>query len=733
MKKKMTNCRSEIVKSIYVTAYILMTAILIFAAINIVTATSSAAATSTSTITTEEFLAKIQPYLIPENRVNPNTPLCKSFGGACDIYVYKIPGTNPAALVVTASAAVDCDGIRTTTCNENTDDGYQYGTSFETSTGQPLDASTLPWYVLPDHGNYFNYANNGIRGGQLGLVMYGDKQNYGIFGDENANTRKIGEVSYAMAKSLGINPDPSNGGAASGVWYIIFTGSGNVVSPIEDHSKAVTMGNTAMNTLLNQLGNSTPTATPSPTPTVTSTPAPTATPSPTPTVTSTPAPTATPSLTPSVASTPAPTATTTPTPAPGDTIRVYRHASGKIEVLNIETQYLPYVVAAENRNAPFESMKAQAVAARAFAYYRKEHPRSASYDIYDDTRDQVYRTDITLKDNHTKSVSNTNGIVARWSNILFHTFYVSGSDSYAQYVTYNEGKSGNNITQTTLGWVSNPPSLNPYNRGAMGQIQANALASNNGYTYDRILRYFYGTDIIIELYQLRTPAPTATPSPTPAVTSTPAPTATPSPTPTVTSTPAPTATPSPTLAPGDTIRVYRHASGKIEVLNMETQYLPYVVAAENGNAPFESMKAQAVAARTFAYYRKGHPRSASYDIYDDSRDQNYRTDITLKDNHRKSVSDTNGFVARWNSILFVTFYVSGSDSYAKYVTYNEGKSGNNITQTTLGWVTNPPSLNPYNRGAMGQIQANALASNKGYTYDRILRYFYGADIIIKSK
>jgi hypothetical protein len=36
------------------------------------------------------------------------------------------------------------------------------------------------------------------------------------------------------------------------------------------------------------------------------------------------------------------------------------------------------------------------------------------------------------------------------------------------------------------------------NRGAMGQIQANALASNNGYTWRQILKYFYGADIIIE-------------------------------------------------------------------------------------------------------------------------------------------------------------------------------------------------------------------------------------------
>jgi len=235
---------------------ILMTSILNSVALDYGTVIPlSVAATSTSTnITTEEFFAKIQPYLIPENRVNPNTPLCKSFGGPCDIYVYRLPNSNPSVLVFQSSGAVDCDGQRTNECNEITDDQYQSQTSFKQSNGQPLIASVLPYYVLPDHGNYFNYANFNIQGGQLGLIMYGREMNYGVFGDENADTHKSGEVSYAMAKSLGFNPDPANGGVPFGVWFIIFTGSGNVVSPIEDHPRAVTMGSAAMNILLNQLG-----------------------------------------------------------------------------------------------------------------------------------------------------------------------------------------------------------------------------------------------------------------------------------------------------------------------------------------------------------------------------------------------------------------------------------------------------------------------------------------------
>jgi glycosyl hydrolase group 75 (putative chitosanase) len=60
----------------------------------------------------------------------------------------------------------------------------------------------------------------------------------------------IGEASYAMAKNLGIDPDPSTGGTDSGVTYIAFTGAGAVVPKIEDHPAAVTLGQQLASTLV---------------------------------------------------------------------------------------------------------------------------------------------------------------------------------------------------------------------------------------------------------------------------------------------------------------------------------------------------------------------------------------------------------------------------------------------------------------------------------------------------
>ncbi|KKH48881.1 N-acetylmuramoyl-L-alanine amidase [Methanosarcina sp. 1.H.A.2.2] len=179
----------------------------------------------------------------------------------------------------------------------------------------------------------------------------------------------------------------------------------------------------------------------------------------------------------------------------------------------------------------------------------------------------------------------------------------------------------------------------------------------------------------------------------------------------------------------DTIRVYRTATGQIDVLDIETEYLPYVVAAENGGAPFESMKAQAVASRTFAYYKIKNPRGSNFDLYDDERDQVYNPNKVLNKNHKKAVSETNGVTLRYDRDIICSFYVKGTGDTAPYVTYNEGKSGDSIYQTSLGWITKPPSSNPYNRGCMGQVQANELAS-KGYDWIRVLKYFYGEDIIL---
>ncbi|WP_405621633.1 glycoside hydrolase family 75 protein [Streptomyces sp. NBC_00076] len=138
-----------------------------------------------------------------------------------------------------ADMDIDCDGQRTSNCNENTDPWYQDDTAFHQSNGKPLKADALPYVVVPSSSSIWNYAGAGIKGGGVVAVIYNNKVEYAVVGDTGP-TKIIGEASYATAKALGIDPDPETGGTDSGVTYILFKNS--QVSPIENHSAAVTLG-----------------------------------------------------------------------------------------------------------------------------------------------------------------------------------------------------------------------------------------------------------------------------------------------------------------------------------------------------------------------------------------------------------------------------------------------------------------------------------------------------------
>ncbi|MEU3830607.1 hypothetical protein GT045_30685 [Streptomyces sp. SID486] len=138
-----------------------------------------------------------------------------------------------------ADMDVDCDGQRTTNCNEDRDPWYQDDTAFHQSDGKPLKAETLPYVVVPSTSSIWNYSGAGIKGGGVVAVVYGNKVEYAVVGDTGP-TQIIGEASYATAKALGIDPDPETGGTDSGVTYILFKNS--KVSPIESHSAAVSLG-----------------------------------------------------------------------------------------------------------------------------------------------------------------------------------------------------------------------------------------------------------------------------------------------------------------------------------------------------------------------------------------------------------------------------------------------------------------------------------------------------------
>lgn len=60
----------------------------------------------------------------------------------------------------------------------------------------------------------------------------------------------------------------------------------------------------------------------------------------------------------------------------------------------------------------------------------------------------------------------------------------------------------------------------------------------------------------------------------------------------------------------------------------------------------------------------------------------------------------------------------------RYVTYNEGRSGADLIQTTLGFV-HPDNI--YNRGCMSQNGTHCLAE-AGWPWQDMMRFYYGEDI-----
>lgn len=190
-----------------------------------------------------------------------------------------------------------------------------------------------------------------------------------------------------------------------------------------------------------------------------------------------------------------------------------------------ESDYVPNVVKCENGLASFEALKAQAVAARTFAYYKMDQQGF----INDGTGDQVYSCSGSAGTIHHEAAQATEGeilwvrdTVGVQSNVLIASFYVAGAipsgafdinspgvivdpgdpdpTSTEQWVTYtyaNGDTAGNNLG-TPLGFQGTPANPNWPNRGAKSQNGADFL-SDNSVSYIDILKYYYGADI-----QLRT-------------------------------------------------------------------------------------------------------------------------------------------------------------------------------------------------------------------------------------
>ncbi|MBL9105231.1 MAG: hypothetical protein JNL82_30070 [Myxococcales bacterium] len=180
----------------------------------------------------------------------------------------------------------------------------------------------------------------------------------------------------------------------------------------------------------------------------------------------------------------------------------------------------------------------------------------------------------------------------------------------------------------------------------------------------------------------------------------------------------------------------------------EMDYLPHVIQCENGGANLQALKAQAIAARSVAYYAMAENGG----ICDGQGCQVYSCGANPAPIHYQAVQETAGQYLSYNNtvkgrVLTYAFFVAGDNdqngnchavdpnaSTEQYVTYNEGKTGTNVEETSLGFKYQSPNNYGYgqNRGCMGQWSARCLENNKGYDSDQIIRFFYGQDIEIQT-
>ncbi|MBK7585241.1 MAG: hypothetical protein IPI67_34265 [Myxococcales bacterium] len=189
----------------------------------------------------------------------------------------------------------------------------------------------------------------------------------------------------------------------------------------------------------------------------------------------------------------------------GDRVKQVKSAYCSITVKGVgaratELDYLPHVLACENFSAGLEALKALAIAARSIAYYSM----SSSGSICDGQTCQVYSCKNKPGPLHFQAVKETAQQYLSYDGMVTYAFYVSGDSgvsgpscidttgSMVKYVTFNDGKTGNSVSQSKLGFIG-PPGFGQ-NRGCMSQNGSRCL-EENGRDAVGILHFYYGDDI----------------------------------------------------------------------------------------------------------------------------------------------------------------------------------------------------------------------------------------------
>ncbi len=126
----------------------------------------------------------------------------------------------------------------------------------------------------------------------------------------------------------------------------------------------------------------------------------------------------------------------------------------------------------------------------------------------------------------------------------------------------------------------------------------------------------------------------------------------------------------------------------INYVDME-DYLKSVVPSESyASWPLDTLKAQAVAARTYAYYQLLHREDWSYDLVDDQGDQAYKGIERERKKTTRAVLETAGEILTYNDKPILAMYSANSGGYTA-----DAKSIFSLSKPYLIAHADPESLN----------------------------------------
>lgn len=111
----------------------------------------------------------------------------------------------------------------------------------------------------------------------------------------------------------------------------------------------------------------------------------------------------------------------------------------------------------------------------------------------------------------------------------------------------------------------------------------------------------------------------------------------------------------------DTILIYKNSNGKIDVVNQVEldDYLKGVLPFEaNPQWAYESLKAQAVVSRTFAFFKMLERQKEIYDVSSGMYSQVYAGKHIENEKTNQAIEDTQGQILIYDSKIFLAFYHS---------------------------------------------------------------------------